>query len=100
MPRGSLFRGTLAAEPLTKLRLMPAAWLERRLLIVTAVALYGAVFVAFVAFEVPGLGLGHFFYIPVALLALAGGTRFGLLGGGVAAALYALAIAVTPRLPT
>jgi hypothetical protein len=34
---------------------MPAAWLERRLLIVTAVALYGAVFIAFVAFEVPGL---------------------------------------------
>jgi diguanylate cyclase (GGDEF)-like protein len=79
---------------------MPAAWLRRRLLIVTAVALFGAVFIAFVAFEVPGLGLGHFFYIPVALLALAGGTRFGLLGGGVAAALYALAIAVTPRLPT
>ena len=100
VPWRSLFRGTRAAEPLTKLRLMPAAWLERRLLIVTAVALYGAVFIAFVAFEVPGLGLGHFFYIPVALLALAGGTRFGLLGGGVAAALYALAIAVTPRLPT
>ena len=31
---------------------MPAASLERRLLIVTAVALYGAVFIAFVAFEV------------------------------------------------
>ena len=79
---------------------MPAAWLERRLLIVTAVTLYGAVFIAFVVFEVPGLGLGHFFYIPVALLALAGGTRLGLLGGCVAAALYALAIAVTPRIPT
>jgi K+-sensing histidine kinase KdpD len=79
---------------------MPAAWLERRLLIATAVTLYSAVFIAFVLFEVPGLGLGHFFYIPVALLALAGGTRFGLLGGVIAAALYALAIAVTPRLPT
>jgi diguanylate cyclase (GGDEF)-like protein len=79
---------------------MPAAWLERRLLIATAVTLYSAVFIAFVLFEVPGLGLGHFFYIPVALLALAGGTRFGLLGGGVDAVLYALAIAVTPRVPT
>ena len=79
---------------------MPAAWLERRLLIATAVTLYSVVFIAFVLFEVPGLGLGHFFYIPVALLALAGGTRFGLLGGVIAAALYALAIAVTPRLPT
>jgi diguanylate cyclase (GGDEF)-like protein len=54
----------------------------------------------FVAFEVPGLGLGHFFYIPVALLALAGGTRVGLLGGCLATALYTLAIVVTPRLPT
>src|SRR5712691_12879939 len=55
---------------------------------------------AFVVFEVPGLGLGHFFYIPVALLALACGTRVGLLGGCVATALYALAIVLTPRLPT
>ena len=79
---------------------MPAAWLERRLLILTAITLYGAVFIAFLVFEVPGLGLGHFFYIPVALLALAGGARLGLLGGGIATLLYALAIAVTPRLPT
>jgi diguanylate cyclase (GGDEF)-like protein len=79
---------------------MPVAWFERRLLILTAIALYGVVFAAFLVFEAPGLGLGHFFYIPVALLALAGGTRFGLLGGGVAALLYALAIALTPRLPT
>jgi diguanylate cyclase (GGDEF)-like protein len=70
------------------------------LLIVIAVGSYAVVFMNFVAFEVPGLGLGHFFYIPVALLALAGGTRLGLLGGGVATALYTLAIVVTPRLPT
>jgi diguanylate cyclase (GGDEF)-like protein len=79
---------------------MPAAPIHRRLLIVSAMASYGLVFTSFVLFEVPGLGLGHFFYIPVALLALAGGTRLGLLGGGVAAALYTLAILVTPRLPT
>ena len=53
-----------------------------------------------VLFEVPGLGLGHFFYIPVALLALAGGTWAGLFGGSLAAVLYALAIVITPRLPT
>jgi diguanylate cyclase (GGDEF)-like protein len=79
---------------------MPAASLHRRLLIVIAIGSYAVVFMNFVAFEVPGLGLGHFFYIPVALLALAGGTRLGLLGGGVATALYTLAIVVTPRLPT
>jgi diguanylate cyclase (GGDEF)-like protein len=79
---------------------MPAASLHRRLLTVIAIGSYAVVFMTFVVFEVPGLGLGHFFYIPVALLALAGGTRLGLLGGGVATALYTLAIVVTPRLPT
>lgn len=79
---------------------MPAAAPQRRLLIALAIVLYALIFASFIVFEVPGLGLGHFFYIPVALLALAGGTRLGLLGGGVATVLYALAIAATPRLPT
>jgi diguanylate cyclase (GGDEF)-like protein len=79
---------------------MSAASRHRRLLIVTGFGSYALVFMSFVVFEVPGLGLGHFFYIPVALLALAGGTRLGLLGGGIATALYTLAIIVTPRLPT
>jgi diguanylate cyclase (GGDEF)-like protein len=79
---------------------MSAASLHRRLLIVTAMVCYALVFLSFVVFEVPGLGLGHFFYIPVALLALAGGTQLGLLGGSIATALYTLAIVVTPRLPT
>ena len=79
---------------------MPAAATHRRLLIACAIACYALVFESFVFFEVPGLGLGHFFYIPVALLALAGGARLGLLGGGVATALYTLAIFATPRVPT
>ncbi len=65
-----------------------------------AIALYATVFTAFIVFEVPGLGLGHFFYIPVALLALACGARIGLVSGVLATALYALAIYLTPRLPT
>jgi diguanylate cyclase (GGDEF)-like protein len=79
---------------------MPAASLHRRFLIVTAFAAYALVFMSLVVFEVPGLGLGHFFSLPVALLALAGGTKLGLLGGGMATGLYTLAIVVTPRLPT
>jgi diguanylate cyclase (GGDEF)-like protein len=67
--------------------------------VAVALALYAVVFTVFVVFEVPGLGLGHFFYIPVALLALACGARIGLIGGVLATALYALAIYVTPRLP-
>jgi diguanylate cyclase (GGDEF)-like protein len=77
-----------------------AVWLQRRLLILLSIGLYAVVFTTFVLFEKPGLGLGHFFYIPVALLALAGGARFGLFGGILATALYTLAIAVTPRVPT
>ena len=78
---------------------MPAAALHRRLLIASAITLYLLVFGAFYLFEVPGLGIGHFFYIPVAMLALAGGTWLGIGGGTVAAALYALDIVITPRVP-
>lgn len=67
---------------------------------VIAILGYVVVFSSFVLLEEPGLGLGHFFYIPVALLALACGTQIGFLGGTLAAALYALAIVITPRLPT
>ena len=74
--------------------------MHRRLLVGISIAGYALVFSSFVLYEVPGLGLGHFFYIPVALLALAGGTTAGLVGGSLAAGLYALAIVITPRLPT
>ena len=79
---------------------MSAASHHRRLLFATALALYALIFAAFRLFEVPGLGLAHFFYIPVALFALAGGTWLGFVGGGLATAVYALAIFVTPRVPT
>jgi diguanylate cyclase (GGDEF)-like protein len=79
---------------------VPAATLHRRLLLLCALALYGGVFVGFVIFEVPGLGIGHFYYIPVALLALAAGTWAGIGGGLLATGLYVLSIFVTPRVPT
>jgi diguanylate cyclase (GGDEF)-like protein len=75
---------------------VPVAAVHRRLLILCAVVLYAAVSSAFVVFETPGLGIGHFFYIPVALLALAAGTWIGIGGGAIATGLYALAIVVTP----
>ena len=79
---------------------MSAATLHRRLLSLSAVSLYALVFISFVFFEVPGLGLAHFFYVPVALLALSLGLRGGVAGGLLATSLYVLAIVVTPRLPT
>src|SRR5262245_41268476 len=79
---------------------VPAATTPRRLVFAVALFCYAIVFGCFVLFEVPGLGVGHFFFIPVALVALACGTRVGFLGGVLAAALYVLAIVVTPRVPT
>jgi diguanylate cyclase (GGDEF)-like protein len=80
--------------------LVSATTLHRRLLLVSAASLYGLVFASLLVFEVPGLGLGHFFYVPVALLALSLGLRGGVAGGLLATSLYVLAIVVTPRLPT
>jgi hypothetical protein len=73
---------------------VPAATTKRRLVFAIAITSYAVVFTSFVLFEVPGLGLGHFFYIPVALVAVSLGARGGFLGGAIAAALYALAIIV------
>jgi diguanylate cyclase (GGDEF)-like protein len=72
----------------------------RRLCVLTASVLYAVVFLSLAVFEKPGLGIGHFFYIPIALLALAAGARAGLFGGVLATGLYGLAVAITPRLPT
>jgi diguanylate cyclase (GGDEF)-like protein len=82
------------------LKVVSAATHHRRLLVLTALTLYGLIFGCFLLFEMPGLGLGHFFYVPVVLLALALGLRGGVAGAALATGLYALAIAVTPRLPT
>lgn len=79
---------------------VPAATTQRRLVGAIALACYVIVWISFVLFEVPGLGLAYFFFLPVALLALAYGTSGGLFGGTLAAAVYALAIVVTPRVPT
>ncbi len=83
----------------TILKEVSAAILHRRILIVIALGLYALVFGAFFVFERPGLGIGHMFYVPVVLLALAVGLRGGIAGGLLAGTLYALAIVVTPRLP-
>jgi diguanylate cyclase (GGDEF)-like protein len=69
-------------------------------LILSAIALYMGIFVGFVIFEVPGLGIGHFYYVAVAMVALAGGTWAGIGGGLLATGLYVLSIALTPRVPT
>src|SRR2546421_8647476 len=72
---------------------------ERRLLVGAALSAYVLlVFGAFTLWEVPGLGIGHFFYIPIALLALASGPRVGAAAGVGAAGLYAVGSALNDRL--
>jgi diguanylate cyclase (GGDEF)-like protein len=62
--------------------------------------IYAAVFAAFVVAERPGLGLGHFFYLAIALIALAFGPTLGALAGLVATALYAIGTALNHAVPT
>ncbi|MEO8290034.1 MAG: GGDEF domain-containing protein [Gaiellaceae bacterium] len=63
-----------------------------------AIAGYAIVFAAFVLFEVPGLGIAHFFYIPVAALALTGGVRRGMLAGASAGFLFCVGVLINPNI--
>jgi diguanylate cyclase (GGDEF)-like protein len=63
------------------------------------VGAYALVFPAFVFLERPGLGVGHFFYIPIGLLALASGPRIGVLAGAVATVLFAAGVFLNPYVP-
>lgn len=77
---------------------MSAASVHRRLFALAALAFYAAVFAAFLAFERPGLGLAHFYYLAVAMLAVTGGARLGALAGLAATALYAVGIVINPHI--
>jgi diguanylate cyclase (GGDEF)-like protein len=59
-----------------------------------------ATFVAFRFVETPGLGIGHFFYVPICLVALVTDEAIGALAGVVATAVYVLAVELTPRVPS
>jgi len=66
-----------------------ATGLNRRLLLSIAAACYAGVFASFLVFERPGLGTGHFFYIPICLVALVSDELRGALAGALAAGLGA-----------
>lgn len=81
------------------MQVVPAVLHRRHLFLVTSLVAYVAlVFWAFAAFEVPGLGIGHFFYVPVVLLALATGPRWGAVAGICAAGFYAAGVGLNPHL--
>jgi diguanylate cyclase (GGDEF)-like protein len=78
---------------------VPAA-LSQRLLTIAALVSAAVIFGAFLLYERPGLGIGHFYYLSIALAALAGGPRFGTLAGVVATSLYAAGVVLNVRVPS
>jgi diguanylate cyclase (GGDEF)-like protein len=77
-----------------------AALRHRHLIVGAALSAFAIIFATLVLFEVPGLGIAHFFYLPVAALALTGGVRRGIAAGLLACALFAIAVTVNPSVPT
>lgn len=76
-----------------------AALSHRFVLFSTALSAYVVVFTGFLFYEVPGLGIAHFFYLPVAAMAMTGGSRRGFLAGVAAAVLYTSGILLNPDIP-
>ena len=78
---------------------MPAA-LPRRLLVLAAFASSALVFACFVVYERPGLGIGHFYYLAIALAAMAGGAGIGAVAGVLATVLYVVGVIVNSHVPS
>jgi diguanylate cyclase (GGDEF)-like protein len=63
-------------------------------------AMFAAVTAAFVYFERPNLGVGHFYYLPIVVLAIGAGPWAGAAGGVLAAFLYNVGVFVNPHIPS
>src|SRR5262249_29257881 len=71
---------------------------QRRILVAFSLAAYVALVVVGLArFEVPGLGIGHLLYVPIALLALATGPGWGAAAGTCATVFYVLGASMNPH---
>ena len=79
---------------------MTAAHLHRRAVLFGAGAVYAVIFLGLLFLETPGLGLGHFFYVAIAMVAIVSGSRGGATAGVVATALYTVAVIANADLPT
>ena len=79
---------------------MAATASHRRALLIGALVAYAGVFGSFLAFEVTGLGIGPFFYVPVVLVALVTGPLRGALAGAFATGLWAAAVVISPSIPS
>ena len=75
---------------------MPAA--ARNLALLCAALCFALTFGAFLVYERPGLGLGHFYYVAIALAAMAVGPRLGIAAGLLATVLYAVGVLINPHI--
>jgi diguanylate cyclase (GGDEF)-like protein len=75
---------------------MPAA--SRNWLLLGAGLCFALTFSAFLLYERPGLGIGHFYYLGIALAAMAMGPRLGVAAGLLATVLYAGGVLVNPHI--
>ena len=73
--------------------------LRRGLLAAWAVSSVG-IFLAFLFYERPGLGIGHFFYVSIILAALATGPAFGAAAAAVSTAMFAAGILINQHIPS
>ena len=71
----------------------------RHALLSAAIASGAANLVAFVVYERPGLGLGHFFYVSIILAALATGPIVGAAAAVIATGMFATGVLVNPHIP-
>src|SRR5512132_2223967 len=75
---------------------MPAA--SRYLMLLCAGLCFALTFGAFLVYERPGLGVGHFYYLGIALAAMAVGPRLGVVAGLLATGLYAGGVVLNPHI--
>lgn len=71
---------------------------NRRLVLALAAAAYATVLAAFIVFEHGGLGIAHFFYVPICLVALVSDALGGALAGALATGLYTVGVVVAPHI--
>lgn len=79
---------------------MPLVVRYHSVLVGLSVTGFVGVAAAFFMLERPGLGIGHLFYLPIALLALTTSPLVGALGGLAAAAIWTGLVVLTPQLPS
>jgi diguanylate cyclase (GGDEF)-like protein len=79
---------------------MGAAISHRRAVLAIALAGFALTFVGSALLEQPGLGIGHFYYLCVALVALSLGPNWGVAAGILADTLYGVGIVVNPNIPS